>query len=285
MRRKAVRHMPAAGIPRSGAAAEGVLPAGRRQRRSAQRALLGGQIDVVFGSLPNMPAHMQSGRIRAISPTHVSVSVPSVEKAAASIEPVPLAERSRWGAKLAAGEIVTTVEIVPPRGVDPTKMLDPKTVKVVKLVLAVVLLHERLRPVQITGVVLATLGVVLAAPTAVSVAADSVSEANLAAWSAEEYAVKSCSSAGLPMGTSFMLGRVVMPDGRSATGAEWTIHDAGGQLLADGGRTGSDGLIHWCEAWPGEAVRVSAQLRGMSAASTFQLEAGLTVFRLLLERR
>ena len=79
--------------------------------------------------------------------------------------------------------------------------------------------------------------------------------------------------------------RVVMPDGRSATGAEWTIHDAGGQLLADGGRTGSDGLIHWCEAWPGEAVRVSAQLRGMSAASTFQLEAGLTVFRLLLERR
>ena len=29
-------------------------------------ALLGGQIDIVFGSLPNMPAHMQSGRIRVI---------------------------------------------------------------------------------------------------------------------------------------------------------------------------------------------------------------------------
>ena len=39
-------------------------------------------------------------------------------------EPRPLAERSRWGAKLVASEFVTTVEIVPPRGVDPGKMLD-----------------------------------------------------------------------------------------------------------------------------------------------------------------
>ena len=39
-------------------------------------------------------------------------------------EPRPLAKRSRWGAKLATGEFVTTVEIVPPRGVDASKMLD-----------------------------------------------------------------------------------------------------------------------------------------------------------------
>ena len=38
-------------------------------------------------------------------------------------EPVPLAERSQWGRKLAAGEFVTTVEIVPPRGVDASKMI------------------------------------------------------------------------------------------------------------------------------------------------------------------
>ena len=36
---------------------------------------------------------------------------------------VPLAERSKWGAKLAAKEFVTSVEIVPPRGVDATRML------------------------------------------------------------------------------------------------------------------------------------------------------------------
>jgi homocysteine S-methyltransferase len=36
---------------------------------------------------------------------------------------VPLAERSGLGARLAAGQFVTTVEIVPPRGVDPAPML------------------------------------------------------------------------------------------------------------------------------------------------------------------
>ena len=36
---------------------------------------------------------------------------------------VPLAERSRWGAKLARGEFVTTVEILPPKGVDPAPMI------------------------------------------------------------------------------------------------------------------------------------------------------------------
>jgi methionine synthase / methylenetetrahydrofolate reductase(NADPH) len=40
------------------------------------------------------------------------------------VEPIPLAERSRFGAKLAAAEFVTSVEIVPPRGVNPGAMLD-----------------------------------------------------------------------------------------------------------------------------------------------------------------
>jgi homocysteine S-methyltransferase len=35
----------------------------------------------------------------------------------------PLAERSRWGEKIASGKFVTSVEIVPPRGVDATRML------------------------------------------------------------------------------------------------------------------------------------------------------------------
>jgi methionine synthase / methylenetetrahydrofolate reductase (NADH) len=39
------------------------------------------------------------------------------------VTPVPLAERSRWGRKIAAGEFVTSVEIVPPKGVDPAPML------------------------------------------------------------------------------------------------------------------------------------------------------------------
>src|SRR5690606_31814077 len=40
------------------------------------------------------------------------------------VEPVPLAERSRWGKKIATGQFVTSVEIVPPRGVDASRMLE-----------------------------------------------------------------------------------------------------------------------------------------------------------------
>jgi methionine synthase / methylenetetrahydrofolate reductase (NADH) len=47
--------------------------------------------------------------------------------AAASVEhhvdAVPFAERSRWAGKIARGQFVTSVEIVPPRGVDASRML------------------------------------------------------------------------------------------------------------------------------------------------------------------
>ena len=36
---------------------------------------------------------------------------------------IPLVDRSRWGAKIAQGKFVTSVEIVPPRGVDASRML------------------------------------------------------------------------------------------------------------------------------------------------------------------
>jgi homocysteine S-methyltransferase len=46
------------------------------------------------------------------------------------VTPVPFAQRSRWAAKIARGEFVTSVEIVPPRGVDPNRMLgDVATLK------------------------------------------------------------------------------------------------------------------------------------------------------------
>ncbi|HEX5438450.1 MAG TPA: bifunctional homocysteine S-methyltransferase/methylenetetrahydrofolate reductase, partial [Gemmatimonadaceae bacterium] len=41
----------------------------------------------------------------------------------AGTQPIPLADRSRWARKIACGEFVTSVEIVPPRGVDASTML------------------------------------------------------------------------------------------------------------------------------------------------------------------
>ena len=56
-------------------------------------------------------------------------TAPSVEVRGAAgetepAEPTPLAERSDWGRKLDAGEPVTCVEVQPPRGSDPTPLLE-----------------------------------------------------------------------------------------------------------------------------------------------------------------
>jgi homocysteine S-methyltransferase len=62
--------------------------------------------------------------VASVSPRRVVHVVAGPVQPPPGVEPVPLAERSAWGRKLAAGEFVRTVEIVPPKGVDATQMLD-----------------------------------------------------------------------------------------------------------------------------------------------------------------
>ena len=82
---------------------------------------------IVGGGCGTTPEHIKKIRdyVASVVPRHQPV-VLSRETIAppAGVEPVPLATRSRWGAKLAAGTLVTSVEIVPPKGVDPTPMLE-----------------------------------------------------------------------------------------------------------------------------------------------------------------
>ncbi|HUE95344.1 MAG TPA: bifunctional homocysteine S-methyltransferase/methylenetetrahydrofolate reductase, partial [Longimicrobiaceae bacterium] len=83
----------------------------------------------VGGCCGTTPEHIQEivGAVRMLAPGGARrpvVSTPEPEPAAALLEPVPLAERSNWGRKLAAGEFLTTVEIVPPRGIEPEKMIE-----------------------------------------------------------------------------------------------------------------------------------------------------------------
>jgi homocysteine S-methyltransferase len=75
------------------------------------------------GTTPEHVAQM-SGAIRMLAPGVVRESAAQPEQATAGLDPVPLEERSAWGAKIARGEFVTTVEIVPPRGVNPEAMLE-----------------------------------------------------------------------------------------------------------------------------------------------------------------
>jgi methionine synthase I (cobalamin-dependent)/5,10-methylenetetrahydrofolate reductase len=82
----------------------------------------------VGGCCGTTPEHIaaMAGAVRMLAPaSEPRIAVTSADgEGAAPREPVPLAERSAWGAKLAAGEFLTTVEIVPPRGANPDSMLD-----------------------------------------------------------------------------------------------------------------------------------------------------------------
>jgi methionine synthase / methylenetetrahydrofolate reductase(NADPH) len=76
------------------------------------------------GTTPEHTAAM-AGALRMLAPAvRIVTGPPAPGPGEPDVpEPVPLAERSAWGRKLAAGEFLTTVEIVPPRGSDPGPML------------------------------------------------------------------------------------------------------------------------------------------------------------------
>jgi homocysteine S-methyltransferase len=77
---------------------------------------------IVEGVRPLAPRHPGSG-VRGPGPGQRS-RTPEPEPRSPAVEPVPFAKRSHFAAKIAAGEFVTSVEIVPPRGVDASRMLE-----------------------------------------------------------------------------------------------------------------------------------------------------------------
>jgi homocysteine S-methyltransferase len=79
----------------------------------------------VGGCCGTTPDHIKAlvGFVKSVAPRH-QASFAAAPSVAPMVEPVPLGERSRLGDKLARGEFITTVEIVPPKGVDPTPMFD-----------------------------------------------------------------------------------------------------------------------------------------------------------------
>jgi homocysteine S-methyltransferase len=79
----------------------------------------------VGGCCGTTPEHIKAivGYVQSVTPRHHHTGT-TTEHRAQGVAPVPLAERSRYGAKLAKGEFITTVEIVPPKGVDPGPMFE-----------------------------------------------------------------------------------------------------------------------------------------------------------------
>ena len=86
----------------------------------------------VGGCCGTTPAHIKmiADAIRQFSPRTQQVAVPSAAKVSihelkpADVNVVPAEERSNWARKIAKGEFVTTVEVLPPKGCNPWKTLD-----------------------------------------------------------------------------------------------------------------------------------------------------------------
>ena len=100
------------------------------------RNLVQAGVRIVGGCCGTTPAHIQemasqirvvaqrAPRVRVGASARAKPSMPSPARREEATEPVPMAERSAWGRRLAAGETVTSVEILPPRGTDAEGMLE-----------------------------------------------------------------------------------------------------------------------------------------------------------------
>ncbi len=85
----------------------------------------------VGGCCGTTPTHIKlmAESIRSVSPRVSVASIRNEPATVAELKPadvtvVPAEERSRWGAKIARGEFVTSVEVLPPKGCDAEKTLD-----------------------------------------------------------------------------------------------------------------------------------------------------------------
>ncbi|HEY5086023.1 MAG TPA: bifunctional homocysteine S-methyltransferase/methylenetetrahydrofolate reductase, partial [Gemmatimonadaceae bacterium] len=85
---------------------------------------------LIGGCCGTTPAHIReiAEGVRPLAPrsgrtSRAAVVHANADNRATGAQPVPFADRSRWSARLATGEFVTSVELVPPRGVDASKLL------------------------------------------------------------------------------------------------------------------------------------------------------------------
>ncbi|HJS46485.1 MAG TPA: bifunctional homocysteine S-methyltransferase/methylenetetrahydrofolate reductase [Gemmatimonadales bacterium] len=115
--------MPNAGLPRDVGGRKMYLASPEYFASYARRIVEAGA-RIVGGCCGTTPAHVRAtaGFVHSVSPRRPPAVV-AAPAAPVTLDPVPLAERSALGAKLARGEWIRAVEIVPPRGTDPAPML------------------------------------------------------------------------------------------------------------------------------------------------------------------
>ncbi len=122
--RKPLSAMPNAGIPTRVEGRNIYLCSPEYMAQYARRLLWAG-VKIIGGCCGTTPEHIKLIRSesRSLQPREDSRTsiVEASELAAEMLPPVPLAKKSKLGAKLATGQFVSMVEILPPRGLDATR--------------------------------------------------------------------------------------------------------------------------------------------------------------------
>jgi methionine synthase I (cobalamin-dependent)/5,10-methylenetetrahydrofolate reductase len=118
---------PNAGLPRDVNGRQMYMASPDYMSKYAKRLIHKG-VKFLGGCCGTTPQHikMMADAVRPLSPRRTLVILerdPNGGKGVGA-EPRPLADRSNWGRKLAAGEFVTTIEITPPKGPNPESMIE-----------------------------------------------------------------------------------------------------------------------------------------------------------------
>lgn len=116
---------PNAGLPREVDGRKMYMCSPEYMAKYAKRFIQSG-VKFIGGCCGTTPEHIKliANAVKATSPESITLSSPIVEEKAAKAEPVPMVERSNIARKIANGEFITSVEIVPAKGCDAVKMLE-----------------------------------------------------------------------------------------------------------------------------------------------------------------
>jgi homocysteine S-methyltransferase len=116
---------PNAGNPRDVGGRQMYLAQPEYMAKYAKRLISAG-VKFIGGCCGTTPEHIKLivDAVRALSPGRRPVSVIKIEEHEERVEPVPFAQRSRFSNKIANNQFVTSVEIVPPKGCDSSKMIE-----------------------------------------------------------------------------------------------------------------------------------------------------------------
>jgi homocysteine S-methyltransferase len=116
---------PNAGLPREVAGRQIYMASPEYMAKHAKRLIQAGA-KVIGGCCGTTPEHIRlmADAVRAQSPGRLSLSLALPEDTKPPMAEVPTAERSRFAAKIATGEFVTSVEITPPKGSDAKALVE-----------------------------------------------------------------------------------------------------------------------------------------------------------------